>query len=603
MKVRISIISFLILFFVNSVFSQNPEYQVKKINNKEYLLYPVQPGEGLYGIARRFNTSVKDLNDLNPEAAAGLKTGQVLLIPFNREKKQEVATIPAATETQKKAETFTTHLVEKKQTLFAISKMYDVSQDDLKRLNPELENGLKTGMTLKIPQKNSSDNGKADNNEKSRMVTIKHTVQPHETLYALSKKYKVKVEDIVSQNPETFEGITIGSDLYIDIKRELADKLQLSETKRPEKVKEEIYNVSSEEVRNFTQVSTKKTTEKTVIKVAVLLPLTTVSNKSDQVTERFQDFYTGFLLAATEAKKKGISLEINTFETEKSEEKIQEILQNPKMKSVDLIIGPAYSNQISYVNDFALANKINTVIPFSSKVPEISSNPYLFQFNPNASYEVDFFCELMQKKFFNENLIFVNVPGVNTNDGGFLFSNALRNELERKNIKYKIVDNTSDLSSVAGDIIVPDKKNIIVFNTDKFSSVSPYMSFLNQSSASNQVVLYEQYSWKSQTAAYKFNSISIAPFKPLVTDSAIDKYNAAFQKSFKWKNSSENPRYDILGYDLGNYFITLINEFGPEFGLGKTKLPVVSGVQSTLKFERSDYRSGFVNSQLYQHQK
>lgn len=608
MKVRISIISFLLLFFVCSVFSQNPDYQVKKINNKEYLLYPVQPGEGLYGIARRFSTSVKELNDLNPEASTGLKTGQILLIPFNREKKQDTATSPVTTELQKKmdkAENYITYLVEKKQTLFAICKMYNVTPDELKRLNPDLETGLKTGMTLRIPQK-TTDTGnrteKSDIRQKGQLVTIKHTVQPHETLYALSKKYKVKVEDIVSQNPDTYNGIIIGTDLYIDIKKELADKLELSETKRPEKIKEETYNISSEEVKNFTQTTTRKATEQTSIRVAILLPLTPVS-KTDLVTERFQDFYAGFLLAASDAKKRGISLEINTFETEKSEEKIQDILQNPKMKNADLIIGPAYSNQISYVTDFALANKINTVIPFSSKVPEISSNPYLFQFNPNAALEVEFFCELMQKKFSNENLIFVNIPGVNANDGGLLFSNELKNELQKKNIKFRQVENVTDLNSVSADIIAPDKKNVFVFNTDKFSSVSPYLNFLNQSSNSNQIVLYEQYSWKNQTAGYKFNSMSIAPFKPLTVDSVINNYNTAFRKSFKWKNSSESPRYDILGYDLGNYFITLINEFGPQFGAGKSKLPLVSGVQSYLKFERTDPRSGFVNTQLYQHTK
>jgi hypothetical protein len=58
-----------------------------------------------------------------------------------------------------------------------------------------------------------------------------------------------------------------------------------------------------------------------------------------------------------------------------------------------------------------------------------------------------------------------------------------------------------------------------------------------------------------------------------------------------------------LGYDLGNYAIAMIYEFGPQFGWGKTKLPLASGIQSYLRFERSTPSSGFVNTQLYQHEK
>ena len=56
-----------LLLFAFELNAQDQNYQIKKIDGKEYLLYPVQQGEGLYGIGRKFDISVKELNELNPE--------------------------------------------------------------------------------------------------------------------------------------------------------------------------------------------------------------------------------------------------------------------------------------------------------------------------------------------------------------------------------------------------------------------------------------------------------------------------------------------------------------------------------------------------------
>jgi len=83
------------------------------------------------------------------------------------------------------------------------------------------------------------------------------------------------------------------------------------------------------------------------------------------------------------------------------------VLNNPELKTMDFIIGPAYTNQIPFVSDFAKENKINTLIPFSSKVYDVTLNPYLFQFNPGIDVEVKFVGELLRNEFKNDNIVFV----------------------------------------------------------------------------------------------------------------------------------------------------------------------------------------------------
>ena len=57
------------------------------------------------------------------------------------------------------------HTIERGQTVYAIATMYGVSVEDIYRLNPESKEGIKAGSTLRIPQKDSAiaPSGKADN--------------------------------------------------------------------------------------------------------------------------------------------------------------------------------------------------------------------------------------------------------------------------------------------------------------------------------------------------------------------------------------------------------------------------------------------------------
>lgn len=628
MKTFHAFLAALFLIVIQGICAQDTNYQVKKINGTEYILYPVQPGEGLFAIGRKFNIPVNEISELNPDVSGGLKSGQILLIPNkNNFKKTETVTEKPeklATPVNVKAETsveteFIEHVVEKKQTLFAISRKYDISQEDIKKLNPQLENGLKTGMVLRIPkattdkklkkkeketQEESEKPKSKKNKNASKTVVIKHTVKAKETLYAISKLYNVDVKDIIKLNPTALTSLTIGSELDIEVKKEIAEKLAENEENNKPEVQEVVKTqYSVDDVQYLTRLTQRVKPNQTPIKIGVLLPLVIENVKTDAVNERFQDFYAGFLLAVNEAKQKGVSLEIYTFDTEKSEEKISLILQHPTLKTVDLIIGPAYSNQISLVSDFARENKINTIIPFSSKVPDVAGNPYLFQFNPSAKVESEYFSNLLIQKYKDENIVFVDLAASSFNDSGYEFSQDVKEILISKNRNFKVIEAANEQIVQSATVFEAGKTNILIFNTDKFSALFPYLSFLNAKAQEYNILLYEQFSWKNQNAQVKFKSFSVAPFKPVLNDSVYNKYNDLFSASFSWKPSSNNPRYDILGYDLGNYFIALIYEFGSQFNNSKSKLPLASGVQSFLKFERSTTTNGFVNKQLYQHEK
>lgn len=89
------------------------------------------------------------------------------------------------------------HTVLKGQTIYGISKAYQVAIEEIEALNPGLKDGLKIGMVLYIPKKTSEVNPESHSG-----YFLFHSIEEGETLYALSKKYNVKIEDIIKNNPD-----------------------------------------------------------------------------------------------------------------------------------------------------------------------------------------------------------------------------------------------------------------------------------------------------------------------------------------------------------------------------------------------------------------
>jgi LysM repeat protein len=126
---------------------------IEKKDSKIFVLHKADPKETLYSISRKYKVTVEEINQNNPELSAGLKIGQIIRIPY----KGTVTAVssPAsatATTTAPKATAATTHTVEPKETLYSLSRKYNVSVDDIKKANPGLGE-LKIGQTINIPGK------------------------------------------------------------------------------------------------------------------------------------------------------------------------------------------------------------------------------------------------------------------------------------------------------------------------------------------------------------------------------------------------------------------------------------------------------------------
>ncbi|KAB2917011.1 MAG: LysM peptidoglycan-binding domain-containing protein [Bacteroidetes bacterium] len=166
---------------------KNKEYRIdkKQLDNVEY--HVVQKGETLFAIARKYGKSVEQLKQLNHLSDFGLKEGQKIIVNQNfKEKEPDTKT------------TDFYHEVQKGETLFSIAKKYNMTVDELKKLNNLGDSPISVGTRLVV----SKAEVKSENT-KSETVTTNftyHTVAQGETLYAIARKYGVKVDDIKKLN-------------------------------------------------------------------------------------------------------------------------------------------------------------------------------------------------------------------------------------------------------------------------------------------------------------------------------------------------------------------------------------------------------------------
>lgn len=144
-RYRALVLSFL-LICSTTAFAQSYTASQKTcvINGKKYFLHKVERGQSLYGIAKLYNTDLNTLILENPGAIDGIRHGQELKIPAEKPKPQLTAG---------DLDKFVLHNVAKGETIFSITQKYQVTEQQLSLLNPELKNGLKEGLVLKIREK------------------------------------------------------------------------------------------------------------------------------------------------------------------------------------------------------------------------------------------------------------------------------------------------------------------------------------------------------------------------------------------------------------------------------------------------------------------
>jgi len=245
---------FLIVFFSSmSLFSQ-----------EKYKQHTVSKGETISEIAQKYNVKQSAIYELNPDAANGIKSKMVLLIPTKTKKNATVSSPDISSNHPEK-----THKVLPKETLYGIAKQHNITIEDLYKFNPDLEKeGLKIGQVINIPQTPFDDlalntkpepetkktNSSKKNIPKEEVVVaskveekkgipnegIEYEVLPKESLYSIAKKYGITVADLQNANSTLgSKGLRVGQKIIVPVKADANSSLVIEKVTEKKDVKTE----------------------------------------------------------------------------------------------------------------------------------------------------------------------------------------------------------------------------------------------------------------------------------------------------------------------------------------------------------------------------
>jgi len=306
------------LFFLITptlIFAQPEGAVVETINGKKYYIHIVEQGNTLYGIQNLYKVKMETILAANPNLSDNLIIGQKILIPVDPTTNTSV--MQSSTHTVLAGETL--YGISKKynctvaelQTLNpGISEGISIGQQikiPAKESNNTTEviqsDPITTAFTYDISYKDS---------------LVRHTVLDNETLYSISKRYMVSTDTIQKLNNLTGAKVKKGDVLLIPVKKvnyqviekEIvhlnSDPIIPTDTNNIS-VREDVYTVALllPLMLNLNDAEMGKPLK--LDQIRELYPLTKMAF----------EFYQGFVFAADSLQMAGLSVEIYVYDTKK----------------------------------------------------------------------------------------------------------------------------------------------------------------------------------------------------------------------------------------------------------------------------------------------
>ncbi|WP_289644838.1 LysM peptidoglycan-binding domain-containing protein [Maribacter aestuarii] len=128
-----------------------PKIAGSTVDNQEtqlFISYTVPPKMNFYRLEQEFGVKSEDVVRLNPEITErnGLKEGMVIRLPETKRDPGEINT-----------DNYIFYVVKPKQNEFRLTRKFGLPWSEITKLNPDLKDGLKAGMVLKLPKDQIGD--------------------------------------------------------------------------------------------------------------------------------------------------------------------------------------------------------------------------------------------------------------------------------------------------------------------------------------------------------------------------------------------------------------------------------------------------------------
>lgn len=544
---------------------------IEEVNGKRFYMHSVEKGQTLYSISKIYKCEVNQITSSNPGADLSIKEGQVLKIPY------ESSFISKGKFIEKNNQSYKIHEVEKRETLYSISKLYNIEINVLVEANPGSENGVKKGQEILIPIAKKTESTISTNSGLHQ-----HTVVAGETLFALSRQYKVTVEAIKAANPEIGESLSVGQIILIPTKAQPNDHSAAPITETSSSPKTPITIIGGQKKENYT--------------VSLLLPF--YSSASDSIlTERDKTFrdaslnlYRGIQMASDSLEKKGLKAKINVIDVVDGKSSIKSALSKEDVNKSDLFIGPAFKDAITELTVTSEKTGAHIVIPFPLSNKVLLSSQNMSKACPSEATIWEDLGKEVARNYKADNVILINSTDIEDTRKVQVFAQSYFVEASDsvKILKYSGQGAFSDLAAK----LSKSKKNIVIVPSRDKKIISAVFDAIKNSDAT--VIGLESWENLESISADNRNKFNVSFPNTIYLDYS-DVKNTHWIEAYRKRFKTEPTDFSVLGYDLFLFYGEGLLEYGKDFPNHFGDLNV-SGLQGTgFEYFRTGNESGFEN--------
>lgn len=606
------------------------------VTAQDYKTHAVKDGETIASIAKMYLVTPFDIYALNPDVKGGIDATTVLIIPNTRVKNDAIQ------EAEKELIGFENHKVKRKQTLYSISKQYNIEVETIKKYNTRLySESLRKGDRIKIPK------FKTIINKVSLTNTVKkYTVLPKEGKWRVAYKFGITVPQLEALNPnlgsvlqpgqqvnvpnisrneenaieEAYSYYTVlKSEGFMALNRKLGVTQSQLEALNPELIAS---GLKQGMVLKLPLGTTKTIATETIIKtdlvdnlknfspkkLALMLPYRLDRIDMDSIqeakkaikTDRYLsislDFHAGALLAIDSAKRLGISTYLKVFDTKNRASEISNILNTNNFSDYDAVIGPLIPKNLDRVAKDLKGDDIPVVSPFSKPT---SFYDNVFQSVPSRDLLETTIIAYVKSDTLAKNMVIIS------DSKHKRISDKLKTEFPEARQLYSRNDKKGKeayfIYQTDVENIFKDGENIVFLETDNEGFASNVISMINGLiSNSKKIVLYTT----NKNRAFEGREISnyhLSNLKfhyPSVNKTAaIGSSRNAFIKSYRRTYNVSPNKYAVRGFDLT---LDVLLRLASDDNLYKAAAGTIETEYVENKFRYSKQKSGgFCNEAVY----
>ncbi|MFA7616194.1 MAG: LysM peptidoglycan-binding domain-containing protein [Weeksellaceae bacterium] len=306
---------------VTTVDESAPTVNVPK-EDSNFIYLEIKPKQTIYSLTKEYNISEEALRSLNPQLKDGLKAGDVIRIPRKSNQNKEEEITPAGM-----------YKVKKGDTVYSLSRQFNVSSDEFYISNPDIQtSGLVVDTYINIPKKGKISAVIQDG-------FIEHKVKQGETIYSITKLYRVTFADLLKYNPELSDGLRAGMTLKIPLP-EGAEILNAGKIKR---------------------------VDDSTISIALILPFH-LDDPQARSTEKdiSADILIGAKIALDSLAYTGKKINLKVYDSGNSSQSVENLIVNNDFSQFDAVVGPIFGSNFKTAATMLTGSGITVVSPLSN---------------------------------------------------------------------------------------------------------------------------------------------------------------------------------------------------------------------------------------------